>query len=84
LHALRTGEPRNLPSAQDGLLATRIARLATEEAIRDRERTSQDHPSTLARAANVGASVMSSPLDSTELDEFSAVLDASLAEGAKR
>jgi predicted dehydrogenase len=34
--ALRTGQPGNLPSGRDGLAATRIAREATEQAIRDR------------------------------------------------
>ena len=51
-HALSTGDLRDMPTAKDGLLATRIARLATEEAMRDRERTSQDHPSTMVRAVN--------------------------------
>jgi predicted dehydrogenase len=69
IHALTTGTPRDMPTARDGLLATRIARIATEEAIRDRERTSQDHPSTLARAANIHAAMNVSPLDLTEPED---------------
>lgn len=68
-HALSTGEHRDMPTAKDGLVATRIARLATEEAIRDRERTSKDHPSTMARAANIRDSASLSPLDLTEPDD---------------
>jgi predicted dehydrogenase len=32
-HAMRTGESRNMPTANDGVIATKIARLATEAAI---------------------------------------------------
>ena len=53
-----------------GLLATRIARLATEEAMRDRERTSQDHPSTMARAADAVKSDITRPLDLEEPDDL--------------
>ncbi len=35
-HALFTGQPRHMPTGQDGLIATRIARSATEQAIRER------------------------------------------------
>ncbi|HOX38515.1 MAG TPA: Gfo/Idh/MocA family oxidoreductase [Candidatus Brocadiia bacterium] len=34
--AMRTGDPGDLPSGEDGLIATRIARCATEEAMRNR------------------------------------------------
>ncbi len=34
--ALKTGQPGNLPTGRDGLIATRIAREATDQAIRDR------------------------------------------------
>ena len=37
-HALETGQTGNMPTADDGLAATRIARLATEEAMRERVR----------------------------------------------
>ncbi len=66
-HALSTGD---MPTAKDGLLATRIARLATEEAMRDREPTSQDHPSTMARAANAVTSDVTSPLDLEKPDDL--------------
>ena len=69
-HALSTGDLRDMPTAKDGLLATRIARLATEEAMRNRERTSQDHPSTMARAVNTVTSDVTSPLDLEEPDDL--------------
>jgi predicted dehydrogenase len=69
-HALSTGDARGMPTAKDGLIATRIARLATEEAIRDRERTSRDHPSTMVRAAGNWASITETPLDSQEPDDL--------------
>lgn len=68
-HALATGEPRDMPTAKDGLLATRIARLATEEAMRDREATSKAHPSTLVRAADAVGLEIASPLDLDEPNE---------------
>jgi predicted dehydrogenase len=37
-NALATGEAGDLPTAEDGILATRIAREATEQAIRERLR----------------------------------------------
>jgi predicted dehydrogenase len=67
-HALSTGDFRDMPTAMDGLRATRIARLATEEAMQSREPTSRDHPSTLVRAVNIGPSEVISPLDASELD----------------
>ena len=69
-HALSTGDLRDIPTAMDGLLATRIARLATEEAIRDRERTSQEHQSTMVRAVNTTTSDITSPLDLEEPDDL--------------
>jgi len=36
--ALRTGEPGHLPSGRDGLIATRLARTATDQAIANRMR----------------------------------------------
>jgi predicted dehydrogenase len=68
-HALSTGDLRDMPTAMDGLLATRIARLATEEAIRDREPTSSGHPSTMARASSAGTTDIISPLDLKEPDD---------------
>jgi len=37
-HAIETGQPGNMPTAQDGLIATRIARTATEHIIANRPR----------------------------------------------
>lgn len=68
-HAIHTGQPRNMPTARDGLIATRIARQATEEAIRDRERPSLAHRSTLARAEQTCGAVTPSPLDAEDIDE---------------
>jgi predicted dehydrogenase len=36
IKALRTGEPGNMPTARDGLAATRLARVATEEVTQNR------------------------------------------------
>ncbi len=71
-HALSTGDFRDMPTAMDGLRATRIARLATEEAMHSREPTSLDHPSTMVRAVNIGPSEVISPLDLEELDDIPA------------
>jgi len=69
-HALHTGEHRNMPTAEDGLAATRIARTATEEAIRDREWSSQSHPSRLCRSpANADDPCPPIELDHVELDD---------------
>lgn len=68
--ALTHGTPGDMPTARDGLLATRIARLATEQAIRDREAPSQAHPSTLCRAKDVHLQPAEAPLDLLELPEL--------------
>ena len=65
--ALASRQAGDMPTARDGLIATRIARQATEEAIRDRERSSRAHPSTMARAEPTGAA--QSPLDADDVDE---------------
>lgn len=69
VHALATGEVRDMPTARDGLLATRIARLATEEAVRDREASSRAHPSTMCRATNNAGPETNIPLDLDEPDD---------------
>lgn len=51
------------------MLATRSARTATEEAIRDREHSSLAHPSTLARAEPTEVGPAHSPLDAEDVDE---------------
>jgi predicted dehydrogenase len=71
-HALNTGDRRDMPTAMDGLVATRLARLATEEAIRDREHTSQGCPSRLARAQDSASAEITSPLDLAEPDDLPA------------
>ena len=81
LSALRL---RNMPTANDGLLATRIARIATEEAIRDREFCSKDHPSTMAQASGSDASGLTTVLDLEELDEPSASILSTLIERTKQ
>jgi predicted dehydrogenase len=70
-HALFTGEPRNMPTAEDGLAVTRIARAATEEAIRDRELSSRTHPSSVCRSPlNAGDLDLRIELDHEELDDL--------------
>ena len=65
--ALASRQAGDMPTARDGLIATHIARQATEEAIRDRERSSRAHPSTMARAEPTCAA--HSPLDADDVDE---------------
>lgn len=48
--AMSRGEDGNLPTAQDGLAATRIARAATEQVIADRTESSRAHKSKMLRA----------------------------------
>jgi predicted dehydrogenase len=48
--AMASGEDGNMPRAEDGLAATRIARTATEDAIANRAETSRRHCSTMKRA----------------------------------
>ena len=65
LHALTTGDDRDMPSGADGLAATRIARTATETVIRERAAASAAHHSSMRRAAAaaLGEAV---PADSAE------------------
>jgi len=65
-HALWTGELRNMPTAADGLAATEISRMATEQAIRDREKPSQSHPSSMQRSKFSGHKAHAIPLDHVE------------------
>jgi predicted dehydrogenase len=66
--ALLTGTPGDMPTADDGLAATRIARRATEEAMRDRERSSRDHRSTLARGRETAGAEGHVALDQGEIE----------------
>lgn len=50
LFALTNNDDRNMPLANDGLMATKIARNATNQAIAERESGSQKHHSKLIRA----------------------------------
>jgi len=83
-HVLSTSQLRNMPTANDGLLATRIAGRATEEAIRDREFCSKDHPSTMAQASGSDASGFTTVLDLEESDEPSASILSTLIERTKQ
>jgi predicted dehydrogenase len=65
--ALESGHPEEMPTAKDGLTATRIARTATEQAIRDRDRPSRVHPSSETPAAEVKAIPEEVPLDTVDL-----------------
>jgi hypothetical protein len=66
--ALQTGDVGNMPTATDGLLATRIARVATEQAIADRDGPSDQHHSSMTRAMAIEAANANCPLDSEEPD----------------
>ena len=48
-HALLTGEPGDLATGWDGVIATRIARDATDQLIPDHKKSSSPHPSTLEK-----------------------------------
>lgn len=82
-YALATGDLRDMPTAHDGLMATRIARLATEEAIRDREPTSQSHPSSMSRAARSSMQDVSIPLNEIEADDLPPSTLSNLIEQSK-
>lgn len=77
--ALARGTAGDMPTARDGLLATRIARLATEQAIEDRELPSKQHRSSLIRATDVHLQADEVPLDSMELEDEEAQASASPA-----
>lgn len=49
-HAITQNDGRNMPSAQDGLAATRIARTATEQAMQMRDPGSCNNHSSMVRA----------------------------------
>lgn len=68
--ALQSGDVGNMPTATDGLLATRIARLATEQAIADRDGPSDQRHSSLIRATPFDAITANCPLDSDEPDHL--------------
>ncbi len=48
--ALQSGKPGEMPTAEDGIRATKIAKAATDQAIKDRDKPSIGCPSTKCRA----------------------------------
>lgn len=65
--ALRNGETGNMPTARDGITASRIAQAATEQAIRERAQSGVDVPASEARATDVHLHTDEVPLDHVEL-----------------
>lgn len=65
--ALETGRPGDMPTARDGLMASRIARTATDQAIGERGPSSQACPSSQSPAADVQATPDEVPLDTLDL-----------------
>lgn len=69
--ALRSGEPEEMPTAKDGILASRIAQVATEQAIRNRDQPSLTKT---GRVGDVHAISDQIPLDSADLPMSSATM----------
>jgi predicted dehydrogenase len=67
VRALGSGRPGDMPTAGDGIRATRIARTATEQAIRDRDRPSRECPSSKCRAVDVRPLDARIPIDELDL-----------------
>jgi hypothetical protein len=67
VRALDTGAPGDMPTAHDGLMASRIAWAATNQAIRDRDQPSRACPSTRCRAEDVDVLPDDTPLDGMDL-----------------
>lgn len=65
--ALESGKPLHMPTAHDGLMASRIARTATEQAIAERDAPSRACPSTKRRATDLDIIPEEIPLDSMDL-----------------
>lgn len=64
--ALESGRPEDMPTARDGLMASRIAQAATEQAIRNRDEPSKTRPSSKSPAADTHVS-SEVPLDTVDL-----------------
>lgn len=62
--SLDTGQPQQMPTARDGIVASRIAQDATEEAIRTRQ---QPALSSSARATDVHLAPHDIPIDEMDL-----------------
>ncbi len=73
--ALETGTPGDMPTAYDGIRATRIAAMATDEAIRNRDKPSRDCPSSKKRAVDVHPLPEEVPLDRLDLPLMPAYTD---------
>jgi hypothetical protein len=56
-----------MPTAHDGIMASRIAWAATNQAIRDRDQPSRACPSTKCRAEDVDVLPNDTPLDGLDL-----------------
>ncbi len=69
--ALESGQPGDMPTAHDGLMATRIATRATRQAINDRDNPSKECPSTRIQAKDVETEPLSVPLDTVDLPVIS-------------
>lgn len=65
--ALASGRAGEMPTARDGILASRIAWAATDEAIRNRDRPSRKHSSTGRPGADVQGVPNEIPLDCMHL-----------------
>jgi len=74
--ALATGEPGDMPTAQDGIMASRIAQAATEQAIQDRDKPSKEHPCSKALGKDVHILAGKVPLDTMDLPVRSATMIA--------
>jgi predicted dehydrogenase len=61
--ALESGRPGDMPTAHDGIMASRIAWAGTKQAIADREPTSRDCPPTVMTAPSVDVAPDVVPLD---------------------
>lgn len=75
--ALRSGEPEQMPTAQDGIAASRIAQSATEQAIRNRD---QPALSESGPAADVHATSDDIPLDFADLPMSSRAMRGEVSE----
>ncbi|MCC5785885.1 MAG: Gfo/Idh/MocA family oxidoreductase [Phycisphaerales bacterium] len=64
--SLRDGTAGDMPTADDGIAATRIAWEATEQAVRDRDRPSEEHACTLIRGERVDAMLHRVPMDTLD------------------
>jgi len=64
--ALKNGNPGDMPTADDGIIATRIATTAVDEAMRDRDRASEEQPCSLIRGNKIDALLHRVPMDTSD------------------